>query len=269
MIFLRKYFYIFKSTWQEYMAYRANFFLEILGGAALFGAILFLWVNVYKNSGGTIGGYTFSEMITYLIGTGLISSSVLLISQGDEIDNDINRGLLSNYLLKPVNANLYWLSRDMARKILTTIMGLVAFGLIALFAGKYLVAPASFAASIFVFLAILLGVLMHFLFFYLTSVISFWLGRTWGFRFVVRITMEIATGIIIPISFLPGIWKDIFGFLPFRFIAYFPMQIYLGKIAMLEMLYGFAQGFIWLGIMGILGWYLWQKGVKYYTASGA
>lgn len=252
------------------MAYRANFFLEILGGAALFGAILFLWVNVYKNSGGgTIGGYTFHEMITYLIGTGLISSSVLLISQGDEIDNDINRGFLSNYLLKPVNVNIYWLSRDMARKILTTIMGFVAFGLIILFAGKYLIAPASFTALIFVFLAILLGALLHFIFFYITSVISFWLGRTWGFRFVVRITMEIATGIIIPISFLPGIWGKIFGFLPFRFIAYFPMQIYLGKITMPEMLAGFAQGFVWLIIFVVFGWYLWRKGVKHYTASGA
>lgn len=49
------------------MAYRANFFLEILGGAALFGVIMFLWVSVYKNSDGiAIGGYTFREMITYL-----------------------------------------------------------------------------------------------------------------------------------------------------------------------------------------------------------
>lgn len=252
------------------MAYRANFFLEILGGAVLFGAILFLWVNVYGNSGGAaIGGYTFREMITYLIGTGLISSSVLLISQGDQIDSDINRGFLSNYLLKPVNVNLFWLARDIARKILTSIMGLAAFSLIVLFAGKYLIAPASFAALVFVPLAILLGTILHFIFFYITSVISFWLGRTWGFRFVVRITMEIATGIIIPISFLPGIWAEIFGFLPFRFIAYFPMQIYLGKITAPEMLAGFVQGFVWLILLAVFGWYLWRKGVKHYTASGA
>jgi len=267
---LQKYLYIFKSTWQEFMAYRANFFLEIFGGAVLFGAILFLWVSVYKNaSGGIIGGYTFGEMITYLIGTGLIASSVLLISQGDQIDNDINRGFLSNYLLKPVNVNLFWLARDIARKILTTILGIMSFSLIIFFGGKYLIMPASFTALIFVFLAIIFGALLHFIFFYLTSIISFWLGRTWGFRFVVRITMEIATGIIIPISFLPGIWKDVFGFLPFRFIAYFPMQIYLGKISVPEMVSGFVQEFVWLGVLTILGWHIWRKGVKHYTASGA
>lgn len=252
------------------MAYRANFFLEIFGGAVLFGAILFLWLSVYKNSpGGIIGGYTFQEMVTYLVGTGLISSSVLLISQGDEIDRDINRGFLSNYLLKPVNVNFFWLTRDIARKILTSILGIAAFSLIIVLGGKYILLPASYALLVFILLAVFLGALLHFIFFYLTSVISFWLGRTWGFRFVVRITMEIATGILIPISFLPGIWKDVFAFLPFRFIAYFPMQIYLGKIAMPEMLAEFAKGMVWLIALTAFGWYLWKKGIRHYTASGA
>lgn len=267
---LQKYFYIFKSTWQEFMAYRANFFMEILGGAALFGAILFLWVSVYKNSPeGVISGYTFREMITYLIGTGLISSSILLISQGDQIDQDINRGFLSNYLLKPVNVNFFWLVRDIARKVLTTIMVMAAFSVIIVLGGKYLLMPASLAILLLVFLAVMLGSLMHFIFFYLASVIAFWLGRTWGVRFVIRITMEIATGAIIPLSFLPGIWKNIFEFLPFKFIAYFPMQIYLGKIAMPEVLFGLTEEFFWLVILAVFGWYLWQKGVKHYTASGA
>ncbi len=266
----QKYLYIFKSTWQEYMAYRANFFLEIFGMMIFFGAILFLWISVYQNStSGIIGDYTFSEMLTYIVGTGLISSSLLLISQGDQIDNDINKGILSNYLLKPINVNFYWLMQDIARKFLTSIMGLVAFSLIFIFAGKYLIAPASSAVLVFVFLAVALGALMHFIFFYITSVISFWLGRTWGFRFVVQIIMEIATGIIIPISFLPGIWRDIFEFLPFRFMAYFPMQIYLGKITMPEILSGFAQEIVWLVVLSAFGWYLWKKGVKHYTASGA
>lgn len=252
------------------MVFRANFFLEILGGVALFGAIMFLWVSVYKSSdGGSIGDYTFREMITYLIGTGLISSSVLLISQGDQIDNDINRGFLSNYLLKPVNVNLFWLTRDIARKVLTTIMGLASFGIIIFVGGKYLLALASFVVLLIVLSAIILGALMHFIFFYLTSVIAFWMGRTWGFRFVVRIIMEIATGVIIPLSLLPGIWKNFFEFLPFRFIAYFPMQIYLGKINTSEILAGFVQELIWLIVLSVFGLYLWRKGIRHYTASGA
>ncbi len=252
------------------MAYRLNFFLEILGGAALFGAILFLWLNVYKNSGGAaIGGYTLPQMITYIIGGGLISSFVLLTAQGDEIDDDINTGFLSNYLQKPVNVNFYWLMRDIGRKILTAILGIIAFSIILFVGHKFLLPPVSLSMLILTFMIIGLGVLLHFIFFYLTSIISFWLGRTWGFRFVIRVIMEIAAGATIPLSFLPGIWKSIFSFLPFKFIAFFPMQIYLGKLATAEIISGFGQGILWLAILAIFSWYVWKQGVKHYTASGS
>ena len=270
MAFLQKYFYIFKSTWQEYMAYRANFFLEILGGAAVSGAILFLWVNVYKNySSGAIGGYTLAEMITYIIGAGLIFSFIFTTSQGDEIDDDINEGFLSNYLLKPLNVNFYWLTRDIARKILTGFLGIAAFGTIIIFTSKYLAGPASSAMLVFALSAVVFGALVHFFLFYLTSIISFWLGRTWGFRFVIRVILEIASGAIIPLSFLPGIWKNIFEFLPLKFIAYFPMQIYLGKITTTEILSGFGWGILWLAIFAGLSYYFWKKGIRHYTAVGS
>ncbi len=266
----QKYFYIFKSTWQEYMAYRANFFLEILGAAVLFGAIMFLWLNVYKNSGdAAIGGYSMSEMITYLLLGGALSAINLSTSAGDEIDQEINEGLASNYFLKPLNINLYWFSRDLARKTINFIFGAIAFGSIFLIAKKFILLPISssmFAAALF---AAGLGMGMHFLLFYLTSIISFWLGRTWGFRFVLRVVMEIATGAIIPLSFIPGIWQSILNFLPFKFLAYFPIQIYLGKFSMPEILNGFAQGAVWLAFLGVLSYYVWKRGVRHYTASGA
>lgn len=267
---LSKYLYIFKSTWQEYMAYRANFFLEILGGAALFGAILFLWVSVYKNSsGGAIGGYTMPEMVTYLLLGGALSAITLSTSAGDEIDQEINEGAASNYLMKPLNVNFYWFSRDLARKTINFIFSAIAFGIIFLLARKFILPPVSLAMLIVAFFAAGLGIAVHFLLFYLTSIISFWLGRTWGFRFVLRVVMEIATGAIIPLSFIPGVWQNILLFLPFKFLAYFPIQIYLGKFTMAEITSGFTQCAVWLVFLAVLSYYVWKRGVRHYTASGA
>lgn len=267
---LRKYLYIFKSTWQEYMAYRANFFLEILGGAALFGAIMFLWLNVYKSSGGAaIGGYTLPEMITYLLLGGALSAVTLSTSAGDEIDQEINEGIASNYFLKPIDVNFYWFSRDLARKTINLIFSAISFGIIFLAAREFVLSPASSAMLVLAFLAAGFGMAIHFLVFYLTSIISFWLGRTWGFRFVIRVVMEIATGAIIPLSFIPGVWQNILNFLPFKFLAYFPIQIYLGKFAIEQIASGFAECFVWLALLAVLSYYIWKKGVRHYTASGA
>lgn len=267
---LQKYLYIFKSTWQEYMAYRANFFLEILGGAALFGAILFLWLNIYKNSGGAaIGGYAMLEMITYLLLGGALSAVTLSTSAGDEIDQEINEGTASNYFLKPMNVNFYWFSRDLARKTINLIFSVIAFGIIFLAARKFVLAPVSLIMLGAALFAAGFGMAVHFLLFYLTSIISFWLGRTWGFRFVLRVVMEIATGAIIPLSFIPGVWQNVLLFLPFKFLAYFPIQIYLGKFSMVEIISGFLQCFVWLAFLGFLSYYVWKRGVRHYTASGA
>lgn len=252
------------------MAYRANFFLEIFGMMVLFGAILFLWLNAYRSSAASvIGGYTLPEMLTYIIGGGLISSVIMSTAQGDEIEQEINEGFVSNYLLKPINVNFYWLTRDVARKIIGAFFGIIAFSAIILLAGDFLLPPVSLSAFLWMIGALLVAMLLHFEFYYLASVSSFWLGKTWSFRFGIRVIIEIAAGAVIPLSFLPGIWKDIFAFLPFKFFAYFPLEIYLGKIPQKEIMSGIFQEIGWLAFLGILCWYMWKRGVKNYTASGA
>jgi ABC-2 type transport system permease protein len=252
------------------MAYRANFFLEIFGMMALFGAILFLWISVYENSAtGVIGGYTLAEMLTYIIGGALISTFAMSTMQGDEIDQEITEGFISNYLLKPLNTTFYWLARDMSRKMLIIFFSIIAFSGLFFVARNFLLSPASLEMFVVSLIFIIMGWLFHFLIFYVASVVSFWLGRTWSFRFTVRVLMEFATGSIVPISFVPGIWGSILNFLPFKFLVYLPLQIYLGKLSMPQITSEFLQFMVWLILLAIISWYLWRRGIKSYTASGA
>lgn len=267
---IQKYLYIFKSTLQEFMAYRANFFLEIFGMMALFGAILFLWISVYSNSSnGVIEGYTLPEMLTYIIGGAFLSSCIMSTTQGDEIDEEINEGLVSNYLQKPLNVNFYWLSRDISRKVLMIFFGIVTFAVLFYIAREFLLPPASLSIFITMAVFVAMGFILHFEIFYITAIASFWLGRTWGFRFAIRVIMEIATGAVIPLSFLPGVWGDIIRFLPFKFLVYSPLQIYLGKLSASEIANEFLQFIAWIFFLGIAAWCLWRRGIKNYTASGA
>jgi len=69
---------IFKLVWIERMVYRVNFFLEILSGILSSLIIIFLWMAIYRYSGrDVIGGYSLAEMVTYLLGAGLINSFIL------------------------------------------------------------------------------------------------------------------------------------------------------------------------------------------------
>lgn len=266
---MTKYLAIAKATWQEYLTYRTNFLLEIIGGFITQLVIIAVWFAIFQDLGEeTVGGYTLAQMITYLLGAGLINSFILQASQGDEINDDINRGYLSNFLTKPFRVPLYWLVRDFCRRLLTLMLGIGEYLIIFLLFSKFLITPASFSFLLLCVLAIILGGILHFFLFYIFSIIAFWMDQTWGPRFVIRVIMSIATGSLIPLSLFPDTWQAIFNLLPFKFLVFFPLQIYLGKISSIIILKEFAVAMVWIVILSGISVWLWKKGLKRYSAYG-
>lgn len=266
---MRKYLAIAKASWQEYLAYRLNFFLEVLGDLVTRLVIIAAWFAIYQDLGQeTIGEFSLPEMITYLLGVGIINSFILQASQGNDINDDINRGDLSNYLVKPLNIPIYWLIRDICRRVLVVVLGMGEYAILLLFFSRFLVYPSSVLSLITFIIFITLAVIIHFFLFYIFSVIAFWMDQTWGPRFVIRIIMGIATGALIPLSLFPGFWKDIFYILPFKFFAFIPMQIYLNKITCLEIVQELVIGLLWVTTFACISVILWKKGLKKYSAYG-
>lgn len=266
---VKKYLAVVKATWQEYLAYRTNFLLQVIGSFVTQLVIIALWYSIFKDlNAETIGSYRLPEMITYLLGAGIINSFILYSSQGDEVNDDINRGYLSNFLTKPLNIPVYWLSRDLCRRLLTLILGIGEYLVILLIFSKYLVAPSSLGFLLLALTAILLGGILHFFLFYIFSIIAFWMDQTWGPRFVIRVIMIVATGSLIPLSFFPDVWQKIFNVLPFKFMVFIPLQIYLGKISFDNIFWELLTVIIWILVLFKISSWVWQAGLKRYSAYG-
>lgn len=264
---MTKYWLVAKLTLQEYLAYRLNFWLEIIGGVINMLAALGLWYFMFAQSQqATLGGYDLKQMITYLIGAGLINSFILLTNQGDEINDDIHYGQLTNFLIKPLSPFIYWLTRDFCRRGITFGLGLVSFFVISIFFNDYLNAPQNLLLCL---VSVSLAALLHFLIFYLGSIIAFWLEQSWGPRFVLRMLMELASGALIPLTFFPEVWKNIFMWLPFKLFSWVPMQIYLGKFNAAETRGYFLEAFIWIAVIYLISLWVTKKGLKNYVASGS
>lgn len=262
-----KYFLCLKISWQEYLEYRLNFLLEILGSILLTIVILFLWFFLYKQNPSSFSGqYNLKEIITYLIGANLLVS-FFLSSQGDDINDDIKEGTVSNFLIKPLNPLFYWFFRDLAHRLQGFFLAILGYGVIIAVGFQYLLVPSLYSL-LFTFVAIVFANILHYLLFSIFSLLAFWLDQTWGFRFVMRVIMEIATGAIIPLNLIPGLFGQIFQVLPFQFLAFFPMQIYLGKISLPTILSGILQEIFWLGILIGLAVLIWKRGLKHYSAVG-
>ena len=260
---------VFKLTWVERLVYRTNFILEILSGILSSLIVVFLWFAIYRSAAEEIiGGYSIGEMVTYLLGAGLINSFVLTTAENPETSQSIRDGTLSNLLVQPVSPYAIWFVRDFGTKGFFFFLGLSGYVVVFLFFRQYLIISAGLGYFILFLFSLLLAALLQFFLFEALSLLSFWVENTYGIRFTMRVIMEVVGGAIIPISFFPGVLQKLFLALPFPYLIYLPMRIYLGKIPLSEIPVEFMKALCWIIGLGLLNFVIWIRGIRQYVSMG-
>jgi ABC-2 type transport system permease protein len=269
MASLSKLWLIFKLVWIERMVYRVNFFLDILSGILSSLIVVFLWMAIYRNAdSGMISGYSLGEMVTYLLGGGLLNSFILTTAENPETSQSIQDGTLSTLLIKPFSPYAVWFARDMGGKTFLLMLGVIGYLGVIFFFREYLILFASPGHLLFFVFSVLFAALLQFLLFEALSLLSFWIENTYGIRFTMRVIMEVAGGAIIPLSFFPDILQKFLMLLPFPYMIYLPMQIYLGKIPLDQMPFEFLKESIWIIGLILINFIVWKRGVRQYVSMG-
>jgi ABC-2 type transport system permease protein len=80
--------------------------------------------------------------------------------------------------------------------------------------------------------------------------------------------MEVLAGAIIPLSFFPEVLQKIFLLLPFHFLIYLPMKIYLGKIPLSQIPFDLMKEAGWTVGFALLNLLIWRRGIRQYMAMG-
>ena len=95
-----------KNGFQDAVAYRLEFFFEVLGSAFVPAAIQWvLWYAIFKIGGATqISGMDYTALVSYTM-VSLLFSQVRGGDHDFELQEMIRSGQLSNYLLRPVDVS--------------------------------------------------------------------------------------------------------------------------------------------------------------------
>jgi ABC-2 type transport system permease protein len=126
----------------------------------------------------------------------------------------------------------------------------------------------SFGTLLMFLLSMGLAALLQFLLFEALSLLAFWVENTYGIRFTMRVIMEVVGGAIIPLSFFPGMLQKVFGFLPFPYLIYLPMRIFLNKIAPGQVSVEFIKEGLWILGLAIVNLVVWKAGIRQYVSMG-
>src|SRR5512134_508488 len=246
MVSMIKFWQVVRLVFLERMAYRTNLFLEVFAGILASVIVVVLWSAIFRGAGTTeLGGYRLPEMVTYLLGAGLINSFILTTAEHPEASEAIQGGDLSGSLIRPINPHLFWFARDLGNKGFHLLLGIAGY-VVVLVLFRHLLVPPHGTAHLLLFLfSVGLATIIQFFVFQVLGLLAFWMENTYGIRFTARVVMEVVAGAINPLSFFPRTLHDLFLLLPFPLMIYLPMRIYLGKIAVAQVPFELCKGLIW------------------------
>lgn len=263
---MKKYLAVIKNTWGEIVIYRLNFVMWRLRTILQLLTLYFFWLAIMPQKGMFLG-YTQELMLTYILGTSLIQSLVLS-SRSSAVGDEINSGNLSNLLLRPINYFLYWFAKDIADKAVNISLSIVELTILFFLLQPPLFIQTNFFYVTFCFIAAILAVILYFFFNFLLGLIGFWSPEVWAPRFIFFILLGFFAGGLFPLDILPKPIFTIFQILPFPYLLYFPLKIYLGQLKMGEIYTGLGISLIWVILMYGALRFVWARGLKIYTAYG-
>lgn len=247
------------------LAYRLRYYTGIVTYFIYVSVYYFIWKAIYEHST-EIEGFDFGQILTY-IAVGWIIRSFYFNNIDQEMAYQVTEGRLAMDLIKPVNIQLMYVAQALGESLFRLGLLTVPTALILL-----LVYPIRRPSSGLQFAAFFASVVLSF---FIVAGINFAIGT-----FAIRLKsilgllrakyflLELFSGLLIPISFFPEVFQKILNYLPFQYISYIPVLIYLGKLNGMEILRALGIQIFWVLALLAIGDALWRWSSRKITIQG-
>lgn len=265
-----------KTGIQSIIMYKGNFFMSLLIGLVSLYVQIIFWPAVYgvdlskisSYNGATISGYTLGQMLAYSVMVYMLQYGNSAINIGNIIKNDVMSGNLNTSLIRPYNYLFYRVILNLSHQIISfTLSAFTAFVLIWL-SREWIALPDSIINILLLIPAAFISYAISFLISCILGLISFWILETSTLHVFLNGIMMIMSGSVFPLDFVSGSGGVILRFLPFSYITFFPIQLYLSNNIDNKIFFDFIVGIIWIVILVLIVKSMWNKGLRRYSAYG-
>ena len=266
---LQKYLMILKISFLQEFAYRFNFVMWRVRNVIQVFIAFYFWDTLFADPGKVIFGYDRAKILTYVFAI-LFIRSIVLSARAVDIAGQISNGELSNLLLKPVNFFKYWFARDLSSKALNVVFAFIETFLLYLLLRPPIFLQTTLINLIGAIVFVLLAILLFYFLLFITNMVAFWMPENgWAAQFlIIGIVTEFFSGGVFPLNIFPEGAQVVFGYLPFQYLLYFPVQVYLGNVAGAEITRGFVVVVGWIVALYFLTTKIWLRGLKNYASEG-
>lgn len=253
-----------KKSFLSRSAYRFDHFMGILNTLMRIFIFWGIYLALY-NGKNEVDGITMTMVTTnFILSMGL--GAVFCVNDY-YLPNRIQNGSIANELLLPVSIHGRMLADNLGNALFQLVFHFVPAVIISILAiGIH--APASVPMLVLFFLSALLGYGVLWTISFALQMLAFWLLNVWSIMTIKNVFVNVLSGSMIPLWFMPEWMQGILTFTPFSSIYFTPVQIYLGQLSFSEIIEGFAIQAVWILLFVFLGQILWKQGQKKLVVQG-
>lgn len=186
----------------------------------------------------------------------------------DVARQDIQNGELVNYLLKPFS--YFWMKffEELHYRLLQGFYALIIFSIFSFFFHRLIKITDNLQTLVLGMVIVVLALISSHLFKMIVGLLAFWTVDIRGIFNLVDIVILIFAGFIVPIDLLIGPLTKIANALPFAYMIYYPVVVFQEKLSLNQLINVVFMQIVWLTIFISIYRFLWNRGIKKFSAVG-
>lgn len=266
---LRVHWVILKTSIEEKLVYRSDFAFATLLRFLPIITQIFLWGAIYGSEPDRVrNGYNYADMVAYYLLAMVARAFSSMPGLASGIAREIRDGTVKKYLTQPIDMLGYLFWYRVAHKLVYYMIAIGPFALIFYLCRDYFPGwPDGFTISAWV-ISLLMSFLIGFLLEAWIGLVGFWFLEVSSLIFIYMMINYFLSGHMIPLDWLGPDFVQWMQYLPFKFLAYTPAAIMLGKYSAPQILHELAIGGVWIVLLFALNRWTFHRGVMRYGAFG-
>ncbi|MHA6482686.1 ABC transporter permease [Paenibacillus sp. strain BS8-2] len=245
-----------KRSFKQLSVYRSNSYFSIFSSFVGLFILYHVWTALYAGKV-HVNGITLDQMLVYIA----ISTLVIAVTKTrihNEIGLKVREGSLSIDFIKPIDFKWHLFANQIGENAFGLFFHALPAFLAALLLWQ-LDLQISYSFNGMFLISLVLGALLHFQISYLLGLSVMWLQSSFFVDWVLQSIMRIFAGSFVPLWFYPDAILRISNFLPFKYIIFEPISIYMGKTTLQQTWVILAIQCGWLVLLLIAEKIVWFK----------
>ena len=245
---------LMRYNFKQQFAYRASLYMGILGSIIRIYIQVCIWQALLR-VGATVE-QTVEELVTYTLVAFLIN-----ICTGNDtayaLAARVKSGSIAIDLIRPFPLKWYLFFEQLSGNIFSLIFIGGPVTLVALL--LWHVHVPRIVEILFGVISVVLAVLLTFFFQYAVGLFVFWFKDVAYTRMITSGLVELFSGSLIPLWFYPEGFRQVCELLPFRFMVFEPIAVFLGEYDMAGCFKVILIQLFWVLVLNIIGGLIWKK----------